>query len=61
MQVVRYLQTDTSFALETKFMKRWEFDSIQEASSGMSSWFSGTKKEHVIFQECLDSIEGTSF
>ncbi|MCL7042374.1 hypothetical protein MKW94_002328 [Papaver nudicaule] len=55
------LQTDTSFALETKFMIRWEFDSIQEASSGMSSWFSGTKKEHVIFQECLDSIEGEVF
>ncbi|XP_026392765.1 uncharacterized protein LOC113288040 isoform X2 [Papaver somniferum] len=55
------LQTDTSFALETKFMKRWEFESIEEASSGISSWFSGTKNEHVIFQECLDLIEGEVF
>ncbi|KAI3968988.1 hypothetical protein MKX01_001465 [Papaver californicum] len=55
------LQTDTSFALETKFMKRWEFESIEEASSGMSLWFSGTKTEHVIFQDCLDLIEGEVF
>ncbi|KAI3916778.1 hypothetical protein MKW98_026249 [Papaver atlanticum] len=55
------LQTDTFFALETKFMKRWEFESIEEASCGMSSWFSGTKNEHVIFQECLDLIEGEVF
>ncbi|OVA20018.1 hypothetical protein BVC80_1667g50 [Macleaya cordata] len=55
------LQTDTSFAIEAKFMKKWEFESIEEASSCISSWFSGTDPERLSLQECLDSIIGEVF
>ncbi|KAL6010243.1 hypothetical protein ACLOJK_000674 [Asimina triloba] len=50
------LQTDTSLALETKLMKRWEFDSIEQASKYMSAWFSGTHNECILLQEYLDNI-----
>ncbi|MBA0730081.1 hypothetical protein Golax_022875, partial [Gossypium laxum] len=49
------LQTDTSVAIETKFMQRWEFDSIGQAVSCMSSWFSGTFSEQHCFREHLKS------
>ena len=52
------LQTDTSLAIETKFMQRWEFDSIAQAVSCMSSWFSGTVSEKLLFKEYLDSAVG---
>ncbi|ONK76661.1 uncharacterized protein A4U43_C03F30700 [Asparagus officinalis] len=50
------LQTDTSMALEAKSMKRWEFDSVEQASSLMFLWFSGTYNECIILQEYLDGI-----
>ncbi|XP_077214988.1 G1/S-specific cyclin-E protein [Tasmannia lanceolata] len=50
------LQTDTSMAVEAKLMKRWEFDSIGQASSCICSWFSGTSYEHYLLQEYLDKI-----
>ncbi|XP_010913391.1 uncharacterized protein [Elaeis guineensis] len=53
---VNELQTDTSMALEVKLMKRWEFDSIEQASSCISSWFSGTYHERSLLQEHLDGV-----
>ncbi|KAH7688729.1 hypothetical protein IHE45_03G050700 [Dioscorea alata] len=50
------LQTDTSMALEAKFMKRWEFDSVEQAAHHISSWFSGTYLERFHLQNFLDSI-----
>ncbi|GMH07162.1 hypothetical protein Nepgr_009002 [Nepenthes gracilis] len=47
------LQTDTSLVVETKFMKRWEFDSIMQAVGCMSSWFSGTQREQNLLKEYL--------
>ncbi|XP_043689458.1 uncharacterized protein LOC122640359 isoform X1 [Telopea speciosissima] len=55
------LQTDTSVALEAKFMKRWEFDSVQQAAASVSAWFSGTQSEHILLQEYLSSIIGEVF
>ncbi|XP_019438649.1 PREDICTED: uncharacterized protein LOC109344355 isoform X2 [Lupinus angustifolius] len=55
------LQTDTSLAIESKLMKRWEFDSIAQAASCMSSWFSGTLSEQLILKEHLDSAPGEIF
>ncbi|XP_042506867.1 uncharacterized protein LOC122083212 isoform X2 [Macadamia integrifolia] len=55
------LQTDTSMAIEAKLMKRWEFDSIQQAAASASAWFSGTQSEQNLLQECLSSIIGEVF
>ncbi|XP_057429508.1 uncharacterized protein LOC130722704 [Lotus japonicus] len=55
------LQTDTSLAIEAKLMKRWEFDSIAQAASCMSSWFSGTLAEQLLLREHLDSASGEKF
>ncbi|XP_027343848.1 uncharacterized protein LOC113856284 isoform X2 [Abrus precatorius] len=55
------LQTDTSLAIEAKLMKRWEFDSIAQAASCMSSWFSGTPSEQQLLKEHLDSVSGEIF
>ncbi|KAK4714081.1 hypothetical protein R3W88_019988 [Solanum pinnatisectum] len=55
------LQTDTSLAIETKFMKRWEFDSVAQAAKCMSSWFSGTPTEHHLLKVCLESTIGEVF
>ncbi|KAE9594060.1 hypothetical protein Lalb_Chr18g0049761 [Lupinus albus] len=55
------LQTDTSLAIEAKLMKRWEFDSIAQATSCMSSWFSGTLSEQLLLKEHLDSASGEIF
>jgi len=52
------LQTDTSLAIEAKLMKRWEFDSIAQAASCMSSWFSGTTSEQMLLKGHLDSASG---
>ncbi|KAI4363781.1 hypothetical protein MLD38_019954 [Melastoma candidum] len=52
------LLTDTSFSLETKFMKRWEFDSIGQAAGCISSWFSGTDAEMQVLKDHLhNSVE----
>ncbi|GAY55199.1 hypothetical protein CUMW_162550 [Citrus unshiu] len=55
------LQTDTSLAIEAKFMQRWEFDSIAQAASCISSWFSGTLSEQFQLKEYLDSAAGEIF
>ncbi|XP_010252548.1 PREDICTED: uncharacterized protein LOC104594102 isoform X2 [Nelumbo nucifera] len=55
------LQTDTCMAIEAKFMKRWEFESIEQASSSIPSWFSGTHFEQILLRKCLDSIRGDVF
>uniref|UniRef100_A0A5B7AF70 Uncharacterized protein n=1 Tax=Davidia involucrata TaxID=16924 RepID=A0A5B7AF70_DAVIN len=55
------LQTDTSLAIEAKFMKRWEFDSIAQAAKCMSLWFPGTHYELLLLKEHLDSAIGEVF
>ncbi|XP_060672368.1 uncharacterized protein LOC107417148 isoform X2 [Ziziphus jujuba] len=55
------LQTDTSLAIEAKFMQRWEFDSISQAASCISSWFSGTLSDQLLLTEYLDSAIGEVF
>lgn len=52
------MQTDTSLAVEAKFMQRWEFDSIAQAASCISSWFSGTISEQLQLKEYLNSAIG---
>lgn len=37
-------------------MKRWEFDSVEQAAHHISSWFSGTYLERFLLQNFLDSI-----
>ncbi|ONI18350.1 hypothetical protein PRUPE_3G210900 [Prunus persica] len=56
---VNELQTDTSLAVEAKFMQRWEFDSIAQAASCISSWFSGTISEQLQLKEYLNSAIGS--
>ncbi|URE22241.1 hypothetical protein MUK42_16638 [Musa troglodytarum] len=53
---INELQTDTSMALEAKLMKRWEFDSIEQSSSCISSWYTGTCNEINLLREYLESI-----
>lgn len=55
------LQTDTLLAIESKVMQRWEFDSIVQAASCMSSWFSGTQSELLQLREFLNSAIGDIF
>lgn len=53
-----HVQTDTSLAIEAKFMKRWEFDSIAQAARCIPSWFQGTVTERVCLKENLESAIG---
>ncbi|KAI3716179.1 hypothetical protein L6452_23333 [Arctium lappa] len=55
------LQTDTSLAMEAKYMRRWEFDSIDEAVKGITSWFPGTPCECSLLEEQLNSMIGDVF
>ncbi|KAF5949947.1 hypothetical protein HYC85_011940 [Camellia sinensis] len=55
------LQTDTSLAIEAIFMKRWEFDSIEQAAKCISSWFSGTHHEQLLLKGYLESAIGDVF
>ncbi|KAJ0052933.1 hypothetical protein Pint_01963 [Pistacia integerrima] len=55
------LQTDTSLAIEAKFMRRWEFDSIAQAVSCISSWFSGKHHELLQLRDYLESTIGEIF
>ncbi|CAD6249328.1 unnamed protein product [Miscanthus lutarioriparius] len=50
------LQTDTSMVVESKIMKRWEFDSVNQASTLITSWFSGNPSECQLLQDYLNSI-----
>ncbi|KAI9095387.1 hypothetical protein K1719_026421 [Acacia pycnantha] len=52
------LQTDTLMYIQAKFMQRWEFDSVAQATSCMSLWFSGNLSEQMQLKEHLDSIAG---
>lgn len=54
------MKTDTSLAVEAKFMNRWEFDSIAQAARSISSWFPGTCNEQILLKDYLESI-GTLF
>lgn len=51
-------QSDTSLAIEAKYMRRWEFDSIAEAAKGIAVWFPGTLRERFLLEEQLDSMLG---
>ncbi|KAL4326054.1 hypothetical protein GQ457_11G004360 [Hibiscus cannabinus] len=55
------LQTDTSLAIEAKFMRRWEFDSIDQAANSISLWFSGTPLERDYLKEYLNSTTAEVF
>ncbi|XP_041007395.1 uncharacterized protein LOC121252014 isoform X1 [Juglans microcarpa x Juglans regia] len=55
------LQTDTCLAIEAKVMQRWEFDTIAQAASSISSWFLGTLAEQLLLKKCLDSALGEVF
>nr|XP_043626763.1 uncharacterized protein LOC122598225 [Erigeron canadensis] len=55
------LQTDTSLALEVKYMRRWEFDSIAQAAKCISSWFPGTRRERHLLEDQLSSMLGDVF
>ncbi|CAN6471981.1 unnamed protein product [Victoria cruziana] len=50
------LQTDTSIALEAQYMKKWEFDSAEQASIFISSWFSGTLFESRLLKNYLNDV-----
>ncbi|XP_068645024.1 uncharacterized protein [Aristolochia californica] len=54
------LLNNTSLALESKFMRRWEFDSIEQALSCIFSWFPGTYYDQFLLQEYLDRISSPS-
>ncbi|KAF2947180.1 uncharacterized protein [Oryza sativa Japonica Group] len=56
MNYFNELQTDTSMAVEAKTMKRWEFESVNQASSLITSWFSGNYSECQLLQDYLNSI-----
>ncbi|XP_042474193.1 uncharacterized protein LOC122056341 [Zingiber officinale] len=53
---INELQTDTSLALEVKLMKRWEFDSIEQATSCIYLWYTGTCIECSLLQDYLEGI-----
>jgi len=42
-------------------MQRWEFDSVAQAASSLSSWFSGTLSELLQLKGYLDSATGILF
>ncbi|KAH8489539.1 hypothetical protein H0E87_024963 [Populus deltoides] len=58
---INELQTDTSLAIEAKIMRRWEFDSVAQAASCLSSWFSGSLSELLKLKDFLDSATGDTF
>ncbi|GKD90969.1 hypothetical protein Tco_1366476, partial [Tanacetum coccineum] len=53
--------TYTSLAIESKYMKRWEFDSIAQAAKGLMSWFPGTPYEALLLEHRLNSMIGEAF
>ncbi|GJU11065.1 hypothetical protein Tco_1133461, partial [Tanacetum coccineum] len=58
MNYLNELQTDTSLAVEAKYMKRWEFDSIAQAAKCTITWFPGTSRERCLLEEHLSSMLG---
>ncbi|KAL4014363.1 hypothetical protein IC575_026565 [Cucumis melo] len=55
------LQTDTSLAIESKYMQRWEFDSISQAAASMSTWFLGSPTDGKLLKNYLESVTGEVF
>lgn len=55
------LQTDTSLVIESKVMRRWEFESIVQAARLISSWFPGTCNERALLKEHLCTTLGEVF
>lgn len=55
-----YDQTATSLAIEAKYMRRWEFDSIAQAETSIISWFPGTPYERLLLEQHLNSMIGIS-
>lgn len=53
-------QTDTSLVIESKAMRRWEFDSIAQAAKLISLWFPGTLSERTLLEEHLYATIGIS-
>ncbi|KAJ9551617.1 hypothetical protein OSB04_015662 [Centaurea solstitialis] len=51
-------QTATSLAIEARYMRRWEFDSIAQAATAITSWFPGTPYERVLLEQQLNSMLG---
>ncbi|KAJ0052453.1 hypothetical protein Pint_01540 [Pistacia integerrima] len=47
------LQDDTSFALEVKALRKWEFNGIDQALACITSWFTGTESETQTLQNNL--------
>lgn len=47
------MQTDTSIAIETRHMRKWEFFSVDEALNSTYLWFSGTPSEMQRLQSNL--------
>ncbi|KAJ1701523.1 hypothetical protein LUZ63_001302 [Rhynchospora breviuscula] len=60
MNYLNELQTDTSMAMEVRWMKRWEFDSIEQASNFVFFWYkSNASSDRKLLQEYLDSLCNT--
>ncbi|EPS63101.1 hypothetical protein M569_11686, partial [Genlisea aurea] len=55
------LQTDTSLAVETRVMRRWEFDTLTQAVGSISSWFPGTLSEQIELKDHLRDAFGENF
>ncbi|CAH1444774.1 unnamed protein product [Lactuca virosa] len=55
------LQTDTCLALEAKYMRRWEFDSIAQAAKCITLWLPGTPFERLLLEQHLNSMIGEAF
>ncbi|CAK9314724.1 unnamed protein product [Citrullus colocynthis] len=55
------LQTDTSLAIEAKYMQRWEFDCISQAAASISSWFPGSPADGKLLKNYLESATGEIF
>ena len=53
-----HLQTDTSLAVESKYMQRWEFDCISHAAGSVSSWFLGSPSDEQLLKSYLESVTG---
>ncbi|XP_038901388.1 uncharacterized protein LOC120088275 [Benincasa hispida] len=55
------LQTDTSLAIEAKYMQRWEFDCISQAAASIPSWFLGSPADGQLLKNYLESATGEIF
>uniref|UniRef100_A0A803KQ01 Uncharacterized protein n=1 Tax=Chenopodium quinoa TaxID=63459 RepID=A0A803KQ01_CHEQI len=51
------LQSDISMAFEVKSMRKWDFHSIDQASSCIQTWFSGSQSEIESLWKCLMSLD----